>query len=71
MTRDQLRKRFFMARQQPPSCLSVYDLRLVERKTPDFQELEAVQQELKRRGIIPATSLEDLNGMTGGGVVGE
>jgi len=45
------------------------ELRIVETETSSFDELEQVQQELKRRGKIKQTGLEAFRVMTGGNII--
>ena len=45
------------------------ELRIVETETASFDELEAAQQELKKRGKIKQTGLEVFKAMTGGNIV--
>lgn len=54
---------------KPISAMTERELRIVETETASFDELEAVQQELKKRGIIKQTGLEAFRAMAGGNIV--
>jgi hypothetical protein len=54
---------------KPVSAMTERELCIVETETASFDELEAVQQELKKRGKIKQTGLESFKAMTGGNIV--
>ncbi len=64
------RHREYIALQDKPIAdMTIMELRTIRKETRSFEEFNAAEQELKRRGRLSLTSIEALHKMTGGNII--